>query len=411
MFMEEKRDIDYIKVRAIVMKWENKGYEVDKESRQLVENFIRHGKKVFIFGAGEVGRYLEIVLSHYNIFAGYIDNDPEKIAQGVNSKKVYSLEDYITEGRQGWIVIAAARKNISAIADQLSDAGYREAEDFFIYSNFEGRIFPILVLYLYDQVYMPTVQICVTERCSLKCRKCAHACYAVSGKEKDMELQEVFYSADCLFSKVDYVMQFVLIGGEPLLYEDLAAAIRYIGGKYRDKMGTFSITTNGTISPGQEVLDACKEYGVRFEISNYSVQIPRLEIQYRKLTELLSKNEVEYQLSKPDKQWTDYGFEYVKREVSEEELVQVFDKCQTPCKEIRGSRLYFCVMARSVSDNLHLDIGNDDYLDLNMLEGTRYKSELVEFAIGYSEKGYLDMCRHCNGADAVKYPIPVAEQI
>lgn len=393
------------------MKWKNKGHEVEKEAEQLIDSFMRHGKRVFIFGAGEIGQYLEAVLSHYNIFAGYIDNNPEKIVRGINNQKVYSLEDYAVKGGQGWIVIAAARKNISVIASQLLDNGYKEDEDFFVYSVFEGRVFPILALFLYNQVFMAAVQVCVTERCSLKCRKCAHACYAVSGNAEDMELQEVFHSADSLFSKVDYVKEFVLIGGEPLLYKSLTEAIRYIGAKFRDKMGLFCITTNGTILPSQKVLDACREYGVHFEISNYSAQIPWLKTKYRELTELLAQNRVEYRLNGAEKQWMDYGFEYVNREESEEELIEVFNKCQTPCREMRGSRLYFCVMARSVSDNLQLDVGKDDYLDFEMLEGTRYKNELLEFTIGYSEKGYLDMCKHCNGAEAVKYPIPAAEQL
>ena len=100
------------------MKWKNRGHEVENEAEQIVESFMRHGKKVFIFGAGQIGRYLEPVLSHYNIFAGYIDNNLEKTVQGINNQKVYSLEDYAARSEQGWIVIAAARKNIPAIAKQ-----------------------------------------------------------------------------------------------------------------------------------------------------------------------------------------------------------------------------------------------------------------------------------------------------
>jgi hypothetical protein len=39
------------------------------------------------------------------------------------------------------------------------------------------------------------------------------------------------------------------------------------------------------------------------------------------------------------------------------------------------------------------------------------KKELMEFNMGYSEKGFLDMCRRCNGADDLNYKIPVAEQM
>ena len=88
----------------------------------------------------------------------------------------------------------------------------------------------------------------------------------------------------------------------------------------------------------------------------------------------------------------------------------IFDKCKTPCREIRGSRYYYCVMARSVSDNLGFDLGKDDYLDFRKIK-KEDKKVLLEFEMGYSEKGYLDMCNHCYGADAANYPIPVAEQI
>jgi hypothetical protein len=45
------------------------------------------------------------------------------------------------------------------------------------------------------------------------------------------------------------------------------------------------------------------------------------------------------------------------------------------------------------------------------LTGKDNKKELLEFTLGYSEKGYLDMCRHCNGAKAKNYPIVAAEQV
>ncbi len=68
-------------------------------------------------------------------------------------------------------------------------------------------------------------------------------------------------------------------------------------------------------------------------------------------------------------------------------------------------------MARSVSDNLHYNIGKEDYLNLDMLTEKDYKKVLLEFNLGYSEKGYLDMCRKCNGAEAEKFPLPVAKQV
>ena len=109
--------------------------------------------------------------------------------------------------------------------------------------------------------------------------------------------------------------------------------------------------------------------------------------------------------------WMDYGFEYVDRHASEEELIQVFDACHTPCHEIRENRFYYCVMARSVSENLNMNVGKNDYLDLDELSGEEGKKKLLAYFLGYSDKGYLDMCNYCHGAECVNHTIPVAEQI
>ena len=58
-----------------------------------------------------------------------------------------------------------------------------------------------------------------------------------------------------------------------------------------------------------------------------------------------------------------------------------------------------------------LNDGKDDYLDFNKLTGQNWRRELLEYILGYSEKGYLDMCRYCHGADCYNYLIPAAQQL
>jgi hypothetical protein len=270
---------------------------------------------------------------------------------------------------------------------------------------------PLLITYSYGKSYMQLAQITLTERCSLKCKKCAHACYNVSNRAEDMALSEALKSADSFFSKVDFIDEFVLIGGEPLLYKGLSEVIEYIGENYRKKMGIYSITTNGTIVPDNNVLNTCKRYKVLFRISNYSKTLPRLKESHRRLTVALDEYGIEYILGDSEGNWIDYGFEYLERDNNPNELIKVFDDCHTPCREVRGNKLYYCVMARSVSDNLKLNEGEEDFLDLDGLTGEEGKRILYEFNMGYSDKGYLDMCRRCHGMDSKNYPIPIAEQL
>ena len=385
------------------MKWKNKGHEFDAYAKGLVRDFRELGNQFYIFGAGLIGGELKDIIEKTGCFAGFIDND--------RRKQKISLDEYLERGRDGLIIIATDDKNIPVIEEQLVCAGLKKERDFYEYRTFMKKIFPFLSVYANHQVYTELAQICLTERCTLRCRKCAHGCYAVGGETQDMDVETAKKSADYFFRYVDIVKEFVLIGGEPFLYKKLGEMVAYIGEKYREKIVIFSITTNGTIIPGEELLHLCRRYHVTIRISDYSAQVKRLEEKYGQLKERLERNQIAYTMSDRDGLWMDYGFEYLDRKAEEEELIKVFDECKTPCREIRENKFYYCVMARSVSDNLGYNVGQDDYLDLDKLNGENYKKELLEFTLGYSDKGYLDMCNHCHGAEAKNYPIPAAEQV
>lgn len=395
---------------GIEMKWENKGHEFDIMARKLLENQEKF-RHIYIFGAGLIGANLVALMQTYGILMGFIDNDVQKQCNGYKGCRVYSLEEYMKQ-YQGFIVIAADDKNIPDIEGQLERMHLSENKDFLSHTKFFHEVFPIISVYLFGKVYIEIAQISLTECCSLRCRKCAHGCFAVNQDVvKDLTIEQVYKSADSFFGKIDFIYEFVLIGGEPLLYRQLPEAIRYIGRRYREQIGIFSITTNGTILPDRETRKMCKEYGVLFRISNYSMTIPRLKDAYKKLTDLLDEDGIAYELETEEKEWMDYGFDYVNRNADTAGLINVFNGCKTPCREVRENRYYFCVMARSVSENMGFDVGNNDYLDLDALTGENYQREMLEFDLGYSEKGYLDMCNYCHGADAKKHPIPVAEQV
>ena len=377
----------------------------------IIEKYNNIKTPIYIYGAGVYGAELYELLNHYNLFGGFIDNNEKIILSGYKSENVISEDDFFFNNLMNAIVIAASEKNTNIIKNSLIQRGLVYNKDFFIYDEFLQKVFPIIALKKYRQSFVNLSQICLTEKCTLKCKKCAHACYAVKKDKEDLTFQQVKNTADVFFSKVDYIQEFVLIGGEPLLYEKLPQVIEYIGSKYRNQINIFSITSNGTILPSKELINVCKKYNVLFRISNYTNSISNLEYQYNKLAKLFRDNKVQCRIGNKETTWMDYGFDYYERKCSNEELVEVFDKCNTPCHEIRENRFYYCVMARSVSDNLSYNVGEDDYLDINKLVGDNGKEEFLKYILGYSEKGYLDMCRFCHGADCKNYPIPAAEQM
>ncbi len=390
------------------MIWKNKGHELDQKVADLLAQNPQ--RKYYIFGAGLLGKELMPVLQAYGCLAAFIDNSIEKQREGVGKIPVISMETYLNL-KDGQIVIAASPQNTIVIREQLKSFSLKHERDFFLYDEFVNQIFPIISVYGFGKSYVSLVQITLTERCTLKCKKCAHGCFAVdNSRSEDMSLSQAYKSADSFFAKVDFIKEFVLIGGEPFLYKDFAKVIEYIGERYRGQIGIYAITTNGTIVPEEDVLRACRKYGVLVRISNYIRQIPRLKSFIERLIDTLEENKVSFALGDEESEWMDYGFECVDHGTDEEYLIKVFDACRTPCREVRENRFYYCVMARSVSDNLKFYVGQKDYLDLDGLTGKEYKKELLEFTLGYSDKGYLDMCRHCNGAEARNCPIPPAEQ-
>lgn len=381
--------------------------ELDKMIEKIEEN-KKFFHKVYIFGAGLIGANIINIMGTYSILEGFIDNDVKKQKSGY---KVYSLEEYMKLS-DGIIIVAVSTLNRASIIKQLENWKLKEGENFFLCEKFLNDIFPIASYYLFQRSFVGSTQISLTERCTLKCQKCAHGCFAVNYMDsKDLSIEQVYKSADSFFAKVDFVYEFILIGGEPLLYQQLAEAIQYIGDRYRKQIGLFSITTNGTLKPDRDTMNMCRKYNVRFCISNYSKSIPGLIDKYKQLTDTLDHNDIQYVLSRDDVEWYDYGFDHLIRNLDPDELIKVFDSCKTPCREVRENKFYFCIMARSVAENMSFNVGKNDYLDLDALNGKDYKRELLEFNLGYSEKGYLDMCNFCYGADAKKRPVPMAEQM
>ena len=155
-----------------------------------------------------------------------------------------------------------------------------------------------------------------------------------------MSLEYAKYTADTFFSKVDYCNEFVLIGGEPFLYKNLFEIIEYIGEKYRSQINIFSITTNGTIVPKDDILTLLRKYNVTLRVSDYSFSNPKLQIRYDLFYKKTKNCDVRIFATKNDS-WMDYGFGEIDRGADINTLRGAFELCNTPCREINGSKYYY----------------------------------------------------------------------
>ncbi len=369
-------------------------------------------KGCWLFGASAYGERILNLLNNNGIkVIGFIDNSPAKCGLKINDVNVYSFRYFLKEQKCGIVIICALNpENIKEIRAQLCDSGINES-DIFIYHDFLDYLLPEYCWIRQKRLAVRVVQISLTERCTLRCKKCAHACNLVKNDREDLKYEEVVKGVDEFFRIVDYIEEFVLLGGEPLLYKKLRNVIDYIGSKYRNKIGVFSITTNGTLVPDDMLLKSSKKYNVKFRISDYSKTVNQCKKTLVNIEKMLKKHSIEYDIEKV--YWVDFGFDWKDRGNDPIVLKDVFRKCKTPCRELRFSRLYYCMMGRSVAENMSYNVGENDYLDLIEIQNTQSggKFEYLKYTLGFLDKGYIDMCRHCNANEAFLYPIVPAEQM
>lgn len=392
------------------MIWKNKGYEIDPEVVNRTE-CIMSMDVIYIAGAGLVGQELATILSEIGQKVCFVDNSLMKQKTGIDGIDVISFDEFRKNPNN--IILAVANKSAENEIKKILQEILTNHNNYEIisYYKFINKILPTYLLYKRNLLYVNDAQISLTERCTLKCRKCAHACPQRKNNDNaDYSYKEFTKTADSFFSIVDYIHELILIGGEPLLYKDLKKCIEYVGNHYRKQIGRLTITTNGTILPDDNLLRSIKENKGTVRISNYSDALPKLVDNYKKLCELLIAKEIPYIFQNKVGVWYDYGYDVVNRKNDYEELKKTFDECEPSFREIRGKKYYYCGAVRNVAQNMELDV-DDDGLDLSELYGEEGRRIFLEYTMGYCDKGYVDMCNYCRGNDAKKFLIPIAEQM
>ena len=145
-----------------------------------------------------------------------------------------------------------------------------------------------------------------------------------------------------IFKSMKPVYFFNMSGGEPFLYKHTADIIEYIDSKYRNKIGTFRMVTNGTVVPKDEVLEKISKCRIEIKIDDYRKQVPKYNDNFDKLNSKLDEYGITHYAYRVD-EWIDLAPEKTDYSMlSEEELVKHRDSCSQTWEELRGGKLYSC---------------------------------------------------------------------
>ncbi len=390
------------------MKWKNKGKEFDEIWKEMK---ISSDEEIcfYLFGAGKRGTELCSLFRLMGLLQNvkaFLDNDKALINTVKDGLSVQELSGYIPR-KNSIVIISVGEKYEKEISEQLDEFGLKKNVDYFLWNDFYNYYFPLILLYKYNILFDDMVQISLTERCTLRCKNCAHTCpYTDKNNKLDLTIDEAMNSIDSFFGTFDYVNRFTLLGGEPLLYKNICEVTQYLGEKYRSRINDCFITTNATIIPNEQLLNICKNYNIGFEISDYRVAVPAIRNRVNEFIECLEKETIKYRVLNDD--WIDLGFLYINN--TNKEAERIFDLCKAPCHEVRLNRYYTCILARCASENIYANEGNEYYIEIGSKDEVTRKIAF-EFIQGYCQEGYLKMCKHCNGLFSKNNKVTPGEQL
>ncbi len=378
------------------MKWKNRGEEFLTEYQTLESKYC--DKKLFIYGAGMIGGRIADAITRLTDWCveGFFDLDEKKttfkdksVVRWNGLKKIVTQENVL-------VIIGLPEEIGIQVKDKIVEECGVGEDKCVTYSRFVQHDFPIILMYKYDKYFLDSVSMIMTEACTLRCEKCA-IMLPYFKEYRTPELKQLKKEADALLSKIDFVSNYTVTGGEPLLNKELPNLLEYVGANYREKIGSFKIISNGMIKPWDTLLQVMQKYSIAVEISDYTTGVPRIKEQVEKSLETYREAGLQtYFLSSAS--WVDFGFDTVDNQYTEDQLIRFFDYCHTRCRGYVDGKIRYCINAFFAARAKGHDEDESNAFDILNLEPTKENLRaLVEFDMGYSDNGYLEMCQHCNG--------------
>lgn len=264
--------------------------------------------------------------------------------------------------------------------------------DRFFY-NFFLKYFP-------DKLIIPSLDIVITEKCSLKCRDCSNLMQYYTHPQ-DADYDKLFNSLDVIMQSVDHVLELRVLGGETFMNR---SAFQYIERlRQYNNYSRIAVYSNGTIVPGEDTLYCLTHDDTYLRISDYG-QVSR------KLTEMLKlfdAHGVVYDVLKCEK-WQDCA-SISKRERTINELEAVYSCCcANKTLTLLNGSLYICPFAANASNLGALQPFPHESLKVdNCISARGIRERLFNML---RMKTYFTACEYCAGRPDYETPLPAAIQ-
>ena len=208
-----------------------------------------------------------------------------------------------------------------------------------------------------EKTYLRSVDVMITTRCSLKCVSCSNLMQYYVDPKNSNDLNTLD-ALEVLSKNVDYISEFRVIGGEPLMNKGWDKIVNGIISKNPERK--VFIYTNGTIAPKDEKLEPFRaNKNVNFVITEYG----KLSRNLNKLHEQLDRHEINYSSTVADN-WVDCStIKHHKRTAAQN--IEVFKQCCVKyLYTLLDGKLYRCPFIANAAKLKAMPDNPADYVDL-----------------------------------------------
>ncbi len=388
--------------------------------------------KVFIFGAGTIGRLTDLALKKKGENSVcFIDSDPRKQGKKIQNKSIISPDEFKKFDTESSHIFIACNyfssiipflkknnfKNFYKVTEILKDIDtyklYNEIDMEMLFT----KLLPLKLernLAFYNEMCnketyitnnvlkLKSIDVQITEKCSLKCKDCSNLMQYYK-KPVDADFEILSQSINKILNAVDFVDELRVLGGDPFMNKDLEKIINELV-KYKN-IGRIVVYTNARFIPKNRNLEYLKQPRVILDITDYGIASAAAG----KFVEFAKEEGISYSINQCNT-WQDCGRIIPNNKKTEKELEHQFSNCcNSDLISLLHGKLYRCPFSANGVNLNAFSSDKTDEIDLrdNSLSKKDIRDKIMYLAFG---KKYLTACRFCNGRDYATMNIPAAVQ-
>jgi len=396
-------------------------YNSDKLSSILKDN----GEKVVLFGAGQMGEMCLYAMKQKNISIDFFCDSStapltkysDNFFKGKLHEKIETISPEILKKLNKKTNIFISCNYVSVIKKILFENNFTNVYDCvellentdFSNAKLISKLQPLLIerrIAFYKNMAMKdeyasngflnlkSVDIQITERCSLKCKDCSNLMQYYT-KQENTDLEIMFKSIERFLSCVNNVDEFRIIGGDPFMNKEMYKYVNFIA-KF-DQVTKIVIYTNARIMPKSETLECLENEKVILDISDYGL-LDEKKKKVKELIKICDENNIKWH-RKVVTVWQDCGRILPDQRRTEEEKKRVFNNCcNSDLLSLLHGKLYRCPFSANGSVLKAIPYDESEVVDLfdETIPLDKLKIKIKELNF---DKKYLTACNFCNGRD------------